>query len=199
MVQTNYGNAWSVDVNGGRMVHQAATSRSTARTATCGWMPAAVALGGPPPLSVAGFTEDDIGVLLSTASTAGPGRQHPGPGPQHPLDQRRRFEVVALDSSGAGKAGTINVHAIGADGPESSGVLALEQHRRLVASASTPTGDGGSIVAKGDNSIKAHGVFEAKGGASGGNGGLIETSGGAFNVPGSRSTPRRRRARQARG
>ncbi|MEJ8847851.1 filamentous hemagglutinin N-terminal domain-containing protein [Variovorax rhizosphaerae] len=183
VVQTNFGNAWSVDINGGQMTAPGGNLTVNGQGGNVRIDACCRPLGGPP-LSVAGFTEEDIGVLLSTASTTGPGGNIVVQGRNVLIRNGDGDEVVALDSSGAGKAGTVNVHAIGAAGPESSGVLELDNTAVLVASASRLTGDGGTITAKGDNTIKAHGVFEAKGGVNGGNGGQIETSGAAFDLQG---------------
>ncbi|WP_213959884.1 filamentous hemagglutinin N-terminal domain-containing protein [Variovorax sp. dw_954] len=182
-VQTNFGNAYAVDVNRGQMTAPGGNLTVDGQGGNVRLDACCTPLGGAP-LSVAGFTENDIGVLLSTASTTGPGGNITVQGRNVLMFNGDGGEVVALDSSGVGKAGTINVHAVGAAGPEVSGVLALDNTAVMVASASGPTGDGGSITARGDTSIEAHGVFEAKGGASGGNGGQIETSGGAFDVQG---------------
>ncbi|MEI7868414.1 MAG: filamentous hemagglutinin N-terminal domain-containing protein, partial [Candidatus Methylumidiphilus sp.] len=59
----------------------------------------------------------------------------------------------------------------------------VEQGATLDASA-TDTGDGGTIVAWGDDASRAYGTFNAKGGPNGGNGGLVETSGHWLDVDG---------------
>ncbi|HMV53192.1 MAG TPA: filamentous hemagglutinin N-terminal domain-containing protein, partial [Rhodocyclaceae bacterium] len=47
-------------------------------------------------------------------------------------------------------------------------------------------GDGGKVIAWGSQVTRAHGMFSAQGGASGGNGGLIETSGKFLDISGAR-------------
>ncbi|WP_218511987.1 filamentous hemagglutinin N-terminal domain-containing protein [Variovorax sp. dw_308] len=135
------------------------------------------------------FDPGNIDTLISTASTTGPGGNITIQGRNIWLQGSQGFEGdpnrgVVIDSSGVGKAGNINIHAIGADGPETSGVLAIDSTVGIAASANSAVGNAGNIFAKGDNTILAYGAFEAKGGASGGNGGTIETSGGAFDVRG---------------
>ncbi|MEJ8857948.1 filamentous hemagglutinin N-terminal domain-containing protein [Variovorax robiniae] len=135
------------------------------------------------------FETANTATLISTASTTGPGGDITIQGRNIWLQGAQGFEGdpnrnVVIDSSGAGKAGNISIHAIGADGPETSGVLAIDTTVGIAASANSAVGNAGNIFAKGDNTILAYGAFEARGGESGGNGGTIETSGGAFDVRG---------------
>ncbi|MEI7868582.1 MAG: MBG domain-containing protein, partial [Candidatus Methylumidiphilus sp.] len=59
----------------------------------------------------------------------------------------------------------------------------VEKGAVLDASA-TDNGNGGTIVAWGDDAARAYGTFKAKGGLNGGNGGWVETSGHWLNVDG---------------
>ena len=59
----------------------------------------------------------------------------------------------------------------------------VEKGAMLDASA-TDNGNGGTIVAWGDDAARAYGTFKAKGGLNGGNGGWVETSGHWLNVDG---------------
>ncbi|RZJ20992.1 MAG: filamentous hemagglutinin N-terminal domain-containing protein, partial [Haliea sp.] len=91
-----------------------------------------------------------------------------------------------LDASGVGQGGSINVHAIRADGVPASGILGIDGNVTMAVNGTSPTGNGGSIRVLGDNTLRAYGSFEAKGGVAGGNGGFVETSGGAFDLSGVR-------------
>src|SRR3546814_11868886 len=80
-----------------------------------------------------------------------------------------------LDASGVAGGGSIR---IGADN-----VVAITATRGLDASA-TGNGDGGSIELFGANGARIFGDLRARGGASGGDGGFIETSGGGVDLRG---------------
>lgn len=53
----------------------------------------------------------------------------------------------------------------------------IEMGSRILVNATAPVGNGGNIVVWSEQQTRAGGVYEAKGGEFGGNGGLIETSG----------------------
>jgi filamentous hemagglutinin family protein len=54
----------------------------------------------------------------------------------------------------------------------------------VLDASATDTGDGGTIIAWGDDAARAYGTLNAKGGPNGGNGGLVETSGHWLDVNG---------------
>ncbi|MDM0039695.1 filamentous hemagglutinin N-terminal domain-containing protein [Variovorax sp. J22G21] len=133
-------------------------------------------------------TPENPGLLLSTASTTGPGGAIDISG-RNVRVQGYNSEGVSyarLDASGAGQAGTLDIRAVAADGVANSGVLGIDFNVAMTANALSPTGNGGSIRVLGDNTLRAYGSFEAKGGSAGGNGGFVETSGGAFDLTGVR-------------
>lgn len=80
-----------------------------------------------------------------------------------------------LDATGASGGGAIEARA--------DNVLAVAASRGLDASA-TGNGNGGSLRLLGGNGARIFGDLRARGGASGGNGGLIETSGGGIDLRG---------------
>lgn len=129
-------------------------------------------------------TPTEPGLLISTASTTGAGGN---------IDIQARnvmvqgynsegFGYTRLDASGVAQGGNINLRAVAADGVPVSGILGIDNNVILAANASAASGNGGSIRAVGDNTLLAYGSFEAKGGAVGGSGGFVETSGGAFDI-----------------
>lgn len=67
------------------------------------------------------------------------------------------------------------------------GMLALAPGLSVLADSASATGNGGSIRLLADNSLRAHGTLSARGGAAGGNGGFIETSGGNLDLTGIRA------------
>ena len=91
----------------------------------------------------------------------------------------------AIDASGLTGGGSIDLHAVAQADVIRSGVAVVEGGAVLQANA-LGSGNGGRITVLGDNSIRAFGNFEARGGSAGGNGGTIETSGGSFDLSGIR-------------
>lgn len=82
-----------------------------------------------------------------------------------------------LDASGAGGGGTVTVRG--------TGNVAIDQNVGMTANA-IGTGNGGTIRAVADGDLRSYGTYSARGGDQGGNGGLIETSGGNFDLSGIR-------------
>ncbi|MEO6800573.1 MAG: MBG domain-containing protein [Rhodanobacter sp.] len=80
-----------------------------------------------------------------------------------------------IDASGSTGGGTISVTANNV--AEVSGLTTLN-------ASATNNGNGGSIIVKGANGLYAFGSISAEGGVNGGNGGLVETSGGGISLGG---------------
>lgn len=78
------------------------------------------------------------------------------------------FPVSRLDVSGTTGGGTINLDA--------RNTATIDGTSSLDADA-TGNGNGGSILVNGATTLYGYGSYSARGGANGGNGGLIETSG----------------------
>ncbi|CAN5715065.1 hypothetical protein BH11PSE13_BH11PSE13_10990 [soil metagenome] len=120
--------------------------------------------------------------MLSTASTTGTGGTIDVRG-ANVLVQGLGGAVARLDSSGVGQAGTVSLTASKVAGVTNSGVVALDSSARLDANG-IGSGNGGHIGVIGDNSLFAYGSISARGGASGGNGGFVETSAPTFVMAG---------------
>ncbi len=86
-----------------------------------------------------------------------------------------------VDASGAEGGGTIRVGG-GAQGRDASvpnaRAVYIGSGAELRADTTGARGDGGSIIVWGDEATRAYGRFSARGGALGGDGGFVETSGG---------------------
>ncbi|HZF85947.1 MAG TPA: filamentous hemagglutinin N-terminal domain-containing protein [Burkholderiaceae bacterium] len=122
--------------------------------------------------------------MINTASSTGAGGT---------IDIRGRNIVVdgidgataRLDSSGAGQGGTVSLRATAQEGNPNSGIVAVGANALLQADA-LGSGNGGSIAVIGDTSVIGYGTLTARGGAGGGNGGLVETSAPTFELAGLR-------------
>ncbi|MEM9487044.1 MAG: filamentous hemagglutinin N-terminal domain-containing protein, partial [Cyanobacteria bacterium P01_F01_bin.116] len=83
-----------------------------------------------------------------------------------------------LDASGANGGGTIHIGGnYQGQGPLPNAQLTYVDADSVVDVSATDTGNGGEIIVWGDQTTHALGQFLARGGANGGNGGLVETSG----------------------
>ena len=91
-----------------------------------------------------------------------------------------------FDARGAGTGGTISVRASADPALADSGAIAIDQNVGMTADAISATGNGGSIRVVADGGLRTHGSYSARGGAQGGNGGLVETSGDNVDLTGIR-------------
>jgi filamentous hemagglutinin family protein len=93
---------------------------------------------------------------------------------------------AAVDASGAAGGGTV---LIGGDYQGKNAAVQNAQQNHIAAGASvradaTASGDGGKIIAWSDGATRVFGSLSARGGAQGGNGGLVETSGHYLDMQG---------------
>ena len=120
--------------------------------------------------------------LISTASQTGAGGNIQISG-RNVLLGGDGAATTRIDSSGVGQAGTVSVRTTAVDGE--GGVIAMGKSTSLEANA-VGSGNGGRIEVIGDAGLRAYGRLSARGGASGGNGGFIETSADNFEMAGIR-------------
>ncbi len=87
-------------------------------------------------------------------------------------------DAALIDASGSAGGGTVNMGGSrqGMGPLPNSEALYIAPDAAIDASA-TRTGNGGTIITYSDKSTKIYGQLSARGGADGGNGGFIETSG----------------------
>jgi filamentous hemagglutinin family protein len=91
-----------------------------------------------------------------------------------------------IDASGAGSGGSIAMRATADPAIGNSGIIAIGSNIGMRADANSAVGHGGSIRLLADTSLSDHGSLTARGGASGGDGGYIETSGHTVSLAGIR-------------
>src|SRR6185436_3514453 len=84
-----------------------------------------------------------------------------------------------IDASGANGGGTVLVGGgfQGRNPDIQNAQIAYFGPQATIRVNATSAGDGGTAIVWGNDTTRAYGVIEARGGASGGNGGLVETSG----------------------
>ncbi|WP_418130475.1 filamentous hemagglutinin N-terminal domain-containing protein [Variovorax sp. 375MFSha3.1] len=87
-------------------------------------------------------------------------------------------DVTTIDAGGAGQSGTIDVRATNS--------IAISDQASLRADAKSASGNGGTINVIAGDTLRGYGSISARGGASGGNGGSIETSAPHFDLTGLR-------------
>ena len=114
--------------------------------------------------------------VLDTSSSTGAGGTVSVTGRNVLIDDV--YDVPTIDASGAGQAGTIDI--------QGSNAVALGAGASLVADARSATGNGGTVRVISGDTLRAYGRLSARGGASGGNGGSIETSAPHFDLTGVR-------------
>lgn len=90
------------------------------------------------------------------------------------------------DARGVGAGGDVRFVASTRTSDSTGGMLAVAPGLSVLADSASATGNGGSIRLLADNSLRAHGTLSARGGAAGGNGGFVETSGGNLDLSGIR-------------
>ncbi|MES2258997.1 MAG: filamentous hemagglutinin N-terminal domain-containing protein [Pseudomonadota bacterium] len=135
--------------------------------------------GGKIVLKASGSTLLEAGSVTSAASSAGQGGDIKILGPSVALDGNAR-----VDASGAAGGGTV---LIGGDYQGKNSALPNAQQVSVgkdasIAADATEQGDGGKIIVWGDQAAQVHGALSARGGAHGGDGGLVETSGHYLDV-----------------
>ncbi len=96
--------------------------------------------------------------------------------------------AAALDASGAAGGGAVLVGGDyqGRNPAVRNAKAAYVGPRASVKADATVAGTGGKVVAGSDEATRAHGSFSARGGPAGGDGGVVETSGGFLDVSGAR-------------
>lgn len=87
-------------------------------------------------------------------------------------------DANTIDAGGATQSGAIDVRA--------TGTIALGDQASLRADAKSATGSGGTVNVIAGDTLRGYGSISARGGASGGNGGSIETSAPHFDLTGLR-------------
>lgn len=96
--------------------------------------------------------------------------------------------TAALDASGAAGGGAVLVGGDyqGRNPAVRNATATYVGPRASVKADATVAGAGGKVVAWSDEATRAHGSFSARGGPTGGDGGLVETSGAFLDVSGAR-------------
>ncbi|SFU77077.1 YDG domain-containing protein [Pseudoduganella namucuonensis] len=136
-------------------------------------------------LKSSGTTQLDAGSRTSAVNSAGKG------GEIQLLGQRVGLvDDAAVDASGATGGGTV---LIGGDYQGGNSAVPHAQQtyiaeRATVRADALERGDGGRIIAWSDNATRVYGGLSARGGARGGDGGLIETSGHYLDMQGRADT-----------
>lgn len=82
-----------------------------------------------------------------------------------------------IDASGAAGGGRVLLHATAVAGVAESGAIAVGAGTQIRADAGQ-AGNGGDVRLMAERTLRAFGTISARGGAAGGDGGFVETSGG---------------------
>ncbi|MBW8759264.1 MAG: filamentous hemagglutinin N-terminal domain-containing protein [Burkholderiales bacterium] len=97
------------------------------------------------------------------------------------------FDHAAVDASGDAGGGVVRIggdwHGAGADGDANASQAYVGSNATIAANAIT-AGKGGNVVVWSDDHTQFFGSIDARGGAAGGDGGNVETSGHALHVNG---------------
>ncbi|MDM0117009.1 filamentous hemagglutinin N-terminal domain-containing protein [Variovorax sp. J22R133] len=88
-----------------------------------------------------------------------------------------------FDARGVGGGGSISLRGNADPGLADSGMIAVSNDVVMRADA-VGSGNGGTIRLVADGSLRGFGTYTARGGAAGGDGGLVETSGRFFDIAG---------------
>ncbi|WP_426085153.1 YDG domain-containing protein [Janthinobacterium sp. PSRC2-1] len=143
-------------------------------------------------LKATGKTLLENGSVTSATSAAGKGGEITVLGDQVGMQGNAR-----VDASGATGGGTV---LLGGDYQGKN--LAIANARQVavskdatIAADAIQRGDGGKVIVWGNETARVFGSISARGGAAGGNGGLVETSGHYLAVDGARVDTRARAAR----
>jgi filamentous hemagglutinin family protein len=118
------------------------------------------------------------GTLLAEGSVSARGAEGNGGTGQLLGYQVGLVNAAQVDASGATGGGTVNIGGSqqGAGPLASSRAVFIGEDARVDASA-TNNGNGGTVIVYADEAARIYGHLSARGGAQGGNGGFIETSG----------------------
>jgi len=121
-----------------------------------------------------GYTDDSEGgpiALLDAYSDTGQGGSISVTGRNLLVtnDYTEEATPAFIDARGATGGGTVALRA--------SGDMGIDQNASIRADATGATGNGGRIEAVAQGDLRSHGVYGARAGTGGGNGGFVETSG----------------------
>ncbi|HEX2923675.1 MAG TPA: filamentous hemagglutinin N-terminal domain-containing protein, partial [Chloroflexota bacterium] len=88
------------------------------------------------------------------------------------------YDGTNIDASGDAGGGTVLIGGnYQGKGPERNASQTYVAKNAVIKADATGKGDGGKVIVWSDNATKFYGSISAKGGAQGGNGGFVETSG----------------------
>ncbi|MEW6640180.1 MAG: YDG domain-containing protein [Pseudomonadota bacterium] len=169
-------NSGTITADGGSVILSAATAREAARNAiNISGVVQARSIGGRTGSIVIGG--GDGGAVNISGRLAATSRHHAG-GTITVTGQSIRLKHASVDASGATGGGTVNI------GGNLHGAGPLQQARSVTMDAATTiradataAGDGGQVVLWSTGTTRVFGLITAMGGAGGGHGGTVETSG----------------------
>ncbi|MEQ1854271.1 MAG: filamentous hemagglutinin N-terminal domain-containing protein, partial [Chthoniobacteraceae bacterium] len=97
------------------------------------------------------------------------------------------FDSASINASGQAGGGTVLVGGnYQGKGPEQNSSATVFASGASINADAVTNGNGGKIILWSNGSTRAHGTLTARGGSSGGNGGLVETSGHWIDIAGVR-------------
>ncbi|SFJ92682.1 filamentous hemagglutinin family N-terminal domain-containing protein, partial [Bosea sp. OK403] len=176
-------NAGSIMADGGRVIISAATAREAARNAVnISGLVQARSIGGHNGSIVIGG--GDGGRVKISGRIDASSRRHGG-GTVTVTGQQIKLKGATVDASGKTGGGTVKI------GGDAQGRGTLQQARSLTMDAATTihadatgAGNGGEVVLWSTGTTRVRGLITARGGQSGGDGGLVETSGHVLDFTG---------------